>query len=164
MNTAAFTETALCDFVADEAALLDDGRFDEWLALFADDGRYWVPQLGARQVDPLSHQSLAFEDRLLLKLRVERMKNPRAHSLQPPSCCQHVLQRPRVENIDSAGGTAALRTPFIYVETRGERQLTLAGRYRHELARAADGAIRIRLKRVDLLDAEQPLPAIQLFI
>jgi 3-phenylpropionate/cinnamic acid dioxygenase small subunit len=159
-----FTEAALCDFIAAEAALLDDGRFDDWLALFADDARYWVPLLGARQADPLSHNSLAYEDRLLLTLRVERMKNPRAHSLHPPSRCQHVLQRSRVERIDADAGTAALRTPFIYIESRGERQLMLAGRYRHELVRASGGDIRIHLKRVDLLDAEQPLPAIQLFI
>ncbi|MES1264988.1 MAG: aromatic-ring-hydroxylating dioxygenase subunit beta, partial [Variovorax sp.] len=82
---------SLCDFVAAEAALLDDGRFDEWLALFAEEGRYWVPLLGARQADPLSHNSLAYEDRLLLQLRIERLKNPRAHSQHPPSHCQHVL-------------------------------------------------------------------------
>lgn len=158
-----FTEPALCDFVAAEAALLDDGRFDDWLALFAEDGRYWVPLLGARQADPLSHNSIAYEDRLLLQLRIERLKNPRAHSQHPPSHCQHVLQRSRVEQIDPGAGTATLRTPFVYVEARGDRQLMLAGRYRHELVRAADG-LRIRCKRVDLLNAEQPLPAVQLFI
>jgi 3-phenylpropionate/cinnamic acid dioxygenase small subunit len=159
-----FTEPALCDFVAAEAALLDDGRFDDWLALFAEDGRYWVPLLGARQADPHSHNSIAFEDRLLLQLRIERLKNPRAHSQHPPSHCQHVLQRAHVELIDAGAGTATLRTPFIYVEARGEQQLMFAGRYRHELVRAADGLPRIRCKRVDLLNAEQPLPAVQLFI
>ena len=158
-----FTESALCDFVAAEAALLDDGRFDDWLALFAEDGRYWVPLLGARQVDPLSHNSIAFEDRLLLQLRIERLKNPRAHSQHPPSHCQHVLQRSHVEQIDPGAGTATLRTSFIYVEARGDQQLMLAGRYRHEIVRAADG-LRIRCKRVDLLNAERPLPAVQLFI
>jgi 3-phenylpropionate/cinnamic acid dioxygenase small subunit len=159
----AFTESALCDFVAAEAALLDEGRFDDWLALFAEDGHYWVPLLGARQRDPLSHHSIAFEDRLLLQLRIERLKNPRAHSQHPPSHCQHVLQSSRVEQLEPAAGTATLRTPFVYVEARGERQLMLAGRYRHELVRTAHG-LRIRRKRVDLLNAEQPLPAIQLFI
>lgn len=154
---------SLCDFVAAEAALLDDGRFDEWLALFAEEGRYWVPLLGARQADPLSHNSLAYEDRLLLQLRIERLKNPRAHSQHPPSHCQHVLQLSVVERIDEAAGTAVLRTPFIYVEARGDEQLTLAGRYRHELMLTADG-LRIRQKRIDLLNAERALPAVQLFI
>ena len=156
-------ERELADFVAMEAALLDAGRFDEWLALFADDGRYWVPLQGAAQVDPFGHNSLAYEDRLLLTLRVERLKNPRAHSQQPRSRCQHVLQRSSaVEFADGANGYE-LRTPFLYVESRDREQVLLTGSYRHVLV-AVDGAWKIRLKRVDLLDADRPLPAIQLFI
>ena len=152
------------DFVVEEAALLDAGRFDEWLALFEPDGRYWVPLLGARQADPLGHNSLAWEDRLLLQLRVDRLKDPRAHSQHPPSSCQHVLQRPVV--VPGGGGDAAvvsLRTPFVYVEARGDAQLLLAGTCRHELVRRAS-SWGIRLKRIDLLNPTRALPAVQLFI
>ena len=149
------------DFVAHEAALLDAGRFDDWLALFAEDGHYWVPLQGAAQADPLSHNSIAYEDRLLLQLRIERLKNPRAHSQHPRSHCQHVLQRPVIEQDDEAG--LALSTPFIYVESRGEEQLLLAGTCRHLLARHGDSFL-IRQKRIDLLNAGRALPAIQLFI
>lgn len=165
MSIAAALERELADFVAAEAALLDAGRHDEWLALFAEDGRYWVPLQGARQADPFSHHSIAYEDRMLLELRVERLKSPRAHSQHPKSACQHVLQRSVVED-DEAAGTAThrLRTPFIYVETRGDNEeLMLAGTCSHLLSRV-DGAWKIREKRVDLLNPERPLPAIQLFI
>jgi 3-phenylpropionate/cinnamic acid dioxygenase small subunit len=151
------------DFVAAEAALLDAGRFEEWLALFADDGYYWVPLLGARQTDARSHNSIAYEDRLLLELRVERLKDPRAHSQHPPSACQHVLQRPVVERTDEAGATVLLRTPFIYIESRGEDQLLLAGTCRHELVRRSESWA-IRLKRIDLLNPGRALPAVQLFV
>lgn len=151
------------DFVADEAALLDAGRFDDWLALFAEDGHYWVPLQGAAQADPYSHNSLAYEDRLLLQLRIERLKNPRAHSQHPASHCQHVLQRSRIESEDVERGELVLRTPFLYVEARGDQQQMLAGCYRHLLVRTASGWA-IRQKRVDLLNAGQALPAIQLFI
>ena len=164
MTTAsAFDPTTLADFVAHEAALLDAGRFDDWLALYTDDGRYWVPLAGAAQADPYSHQSLAFEDRLLLQLRIDRMKNPRAHSLRPRSRCQHVLQRSRIDAVDVAGGSAALSTPFIYIETRGELELTLTGTCRHQLVHT-DAGWRMREKRVDLLDPDRAYPAIQLFI
>ena len=73
MTDGLFTEDVLSRFVEDEAALLDDGRYDEWLALFASDGHYWVPLLGARQADPHTHNSIAYEDRLLLP-------RPTAHS------------------------------------------------------------------------------------
>ena len=158
-----FSELALCSFVAHEAALLDEGHYDEWLALFANDGRYWVPLLGRYQSDPDTHNSLAFEDPLMLQLRIERLKDPRAHSQHPPSRCQHVLQNSRVERIEPQIGSATLRTPFLYIEARGEQQLMLAGSYHHVLVRTAKG-IRIQQKRVDLLGAERALPAVQLFI
>ena len=48
-------------FLADEAALLDRGAFDEWLQLFAPDGTYWVPAAEG-QADPFDHVSLFFEN------------------------------------------------------------------------------------------------------
>ena len=198
MNTASTDlarATELADFAAAEAALLDAGRYDEWLALFADDGRYWVPLQGALQADPHSHNSLAYEDRLLLALRIERLKNPRAHSQHPRSSCQHVLQRSMVEacaavhaeshagadagakagatapaasadaDENAAAGTGAvrLRTPFLYIEARGDEQVMLSGVCRHRLVQIS-GAWKIREKRIDLLNPERPLPAVQLFI
>ncbi|MES2250828.1 MAG: aromatic-ring-hydroxylating dioxygenase subunit beta [Pseudomonadota bacterium] len=149
------------DFIAHEAALLDARRFDDWLALFDDDGHYWVPLLGAAQADPFSHNSLAYEDRLLLQLRVERLKNPRAHSQHPASHSQHVLQPSRIE--EEGADDVRLRTPFLYIEARGDDQLLLSGTARHHLIRTSTGWS-IREKRIDLLNAARPLPAIQLFI
>jgi 3-phenylpropionate/cinnamic acid dioxygenase small subunit len=150
------------EFIAHEAALLDAQRFHEWLALFAEDGRYWVPLAGAAQAEGAPHNALADEDRLLLSLRVRRLADPKAHSQHPRSRCQHVLQAPQLVAADAAAGTCELRTPFLYIEARGARQLLLAGSATHRLVRAGD-AWRIRMKRVDLLDAGQPLPSIQLF-
>jgi 3-phenylpropionate/cinnamic acid dioxygenase small subunit len=152
----------LFDFIAHEARLLDAGRFDEWLALFAENGRYWVPLQGSAQIEGAAHNSLADEDRLLLSLRVERLKNPRAHSQHPPSRCQHILQQPVLTHADEDAGRYETHTPFVYVETRGERQLMLAGAARHRLVRRT-GSVLIELKRVDLLNAGDALPAIQLF-
>ncbi|MNU46219.1 2-halobenzoate 1,2-dioxygenase small subunit [compost metagenome] len=149
------------DFIAHEAALLDARRFDDWLALFADDGHYWVPLLGAAQADPFSHNSLAYEDRLLLQLRVERLKNPRAHSQHPASHSQHVLQPSRIE--EQGADDVRLRTPFLYIEARGDDQILLSGTARHHLIRTPTGWS-IREKRIDLLNATRALPAIQLFI
>src|SRR5204863_1344575 len=115
-------------------------------ALFAEEGHYWVPLQGARQADPHSHNSIAYEDRLLLSLRVERLKDPRAHSQHPPSRGQHVLQQPFVERRDDEAGRYELSTPFIYVEGRAEQQLVLSGVYRHTLQQVG-GALRILLKR-----------------
>jgi 3-phenylpropionate/cinnamic acid dioxygenase small subunit len=152
----------LIDFVYAEARLLDQQRYQEWVALFAEQGHYWVPLQGARQADPHSHNSIAYEDRLLLSLRVERLKDPRAHSQHPPSRSLHVLQQPFVERRHDDTGRYELSTPFVYVEARGEQQQVLTGVYRHTLQQV-EGVLRILLKRVDLLNAEAALPAIQLF-
>jgi 3-phenylpropionate/cinnamic acid dioxygenase small subunit len=150
------------EFIVHEAHLIDAQRFDEWLALFADDGRYWVPLGGAAQAEGAPHNALADEDKLLLTLRVQRLKNPKAHSQHPRSRCQHVLQASQQVAADAQAGTCELRTPFLYIEARGAQQLLLAGSATHRLVRVGD-AWRIRCKRVDLLDAGEPLPAIQLF-
>lgn len=148
------------ELVAHEARLIDEQRFDEWLALFAEECRYWVPLAGAAQAEGDAYNSLADEDRLLLALRVQRLKNPKAHSQHPRSRCQHVLQPSQV--IEEGAQSCELRTPFLYIESRGARSVQLAGTATHRLVRAGD-AWRIRCKRVDLLDAGEPLPAIQLF-
>lgn len=155
--------TTLVDFVYREARLLDEKRFDEWHELFTDDARYWMP-LTRGQPDGETHTSLYYEDKLLLKVRIERLKHPSAFSQQQPSYCQHVLQQPSLESSDSAAaGVFVTRTPFIYVETQLDSQLMLAGTVYHHLIRK-DGALRIRLKKIELLNCDAALPSIQMLI
>lgn len=153
------TDAEVVRFIYREARLLDEKRFDEWYELFTDDGYYWVP-LSPGQTDPLAHNSLAYEDKLLLKLRIERLKLPTAYSQKPQSRCLHVLQAPEVEQTD-AGYFA--RTPFMYTETRGEESQRYAATAWHTLV-LVEGNLRMRLKRVDILNADAALPSIQLFL
>jgi 3-phenylpropionate/cinnamic acid dioxygenase small subunit len=155
-------EEDLVRFVVREARLIDEKRFDEWYELFTDDAYYWVP-LAPGQTDPLAHNSLAYEDKLLLKLRIERMKQPTAYSQKPQSRCLHVLQAPEVEKSDPARGEFVTRTPFLYTETRGDESQRYAAIAWHTLLQS-DAGLRIRLKRVDILNADAALPSIQLFL
>jgi 3-phenylpropionate/cinnamic acid dioxygenase small subunit len=155
------TEEDLVRLVYLEARLIDERRFDEWYALYADDAFYWVP-LVPGQADGENHTSLMYEDKLLLKLRIERFGNPRSYSLHPQVRCLHVLQRPEVEAADAAANRWVLRTNELYVETQGATKQVYAAVVRHTLS-VVDGALRIRLKRIDLLDCDAPLPSIQLF-
>ncbi len=155
------SELELARFVKREARLIDEKRFDDWYELFAEDGHYWVPAAPG-QSDPLLHNSLAYEDRLLLKLRVERLKSDRAFSLRPEIRCLHVLQEPEMEERDDDRGEYLLRTPFIYTETRGDESQRFAATAWHTLVRVEE-RLRIRLKRVDILNCDAALPSIQLF-
>jgi 3-phenylpropionate/cinnamic acid dioxygenase small subunit len=156
------SERDLIAFVYSEARLLDEKRFDEWFQLFTADGYYWVP-LTPEQTDPVGHASIAYEDSLLLKLRIERLKSARAYSQQPPSRCHHLLQAPEVESVDKLRGEWQLRTQFIYTEAQGDTTQSFAGTVFHTLV-APEGVLRMRLKRVVLINCDAALPSIQLFL
>jgi len=149
-------------FVVREARLIDEQRFDEWYELFTDDAYYWVP-VAPGQTDPLSHNSIAYEDKLLLQLRIERLRSPLAYSQKPASRCLHVLQTPEVEKSDADKGEYLTRTAFIYTESKGDDSQRYAATAWHTLV-WKEGRLRIRLKRVDLLNSDAALPSIQLFL
>lgn len=156
------TEKELCDFVYAETRLLDDQRFDEWLDLFTEDGYYWMP-LTHDQPDPRLHTSLFYEDKLLLKVRIERLHGKRTFSQQPQSRCHHLIQQPTVESADDEKGEYVVRSAFHYVETRIDQQALYAGWTHHHLVRQ-DGALRIKLKKVQLVNCDAAFGNIQLFM
>ncbi len=156
------TPQQLIDFVVHESRLLDAKRFDEWSALFTDDAWYWIP-LVPDQEDGINHTSHLYEDKLLRDLRVERLKSPRAFSQQPPSRCHHLLQMPAVEEFDEAGNWFVVRTEFHYTESQGDELQFFVGTFFHHLT-VRDNGLRMTLKRVNLLNCDAALPAVQLFI
>jgi 3-phenylpropionate/cinnamic acid dioxygenase small subunit len=157
------TRQDLIDFVVQEARLLDAKRFEEWNALFTDDAYYWVP-LVPNQADGINHTSHLYEDKLLRELRIERLKSPRAFSQQPPTRSLHLLQTPTVEPADPARpGEHLVRTVFQYTESQGDEMNSFVGVCWHRLV-VEGGVLRIRQKRVDLINSDAALPAVQLFI
>lgn len=162
MSTPHPTDRELTDFVYAEARLLDELRFEDWLALFAEDGVYWMP-LAPGQTDARLHASLMHEDKLLLQVRVERLRGARTYSQQPASRCHHLLQAPTVESRDEAAGVYLTRCAFHYVETRRDEQQMYAGWATHTLV-ATPAGLRIRLKRVDLVNCDATFGNMQLFM
>jgi 3-phenylpropionate/cinnamic acid dioxygenase small subunit len=152
----------LIDFVVREARLLDEKRYAEWNALFTDDAMYWVP-LVPEQEDGVNHTSHLYEDKLLRELRIERLKSARAFSQQPPTRAHHLLQTPTVEVFDAAGNAFVVRSEFHYTEAQGDELQFFVGTCLHHLT-LQDGALRMSLKRVNLLNCDAALPAVQLFI
>jgi 3-phenylpropionate/cinnamic acid dioxygenase small subunit len=143
-------------FLFHEAALLDQGRLDEWLALFTDDATYWVP-LEASQTDPLHTASIVYDDRRLLEVRVRQTKHPRAHARVPAPRTVHQVANVRVGADD--GREATVASSLVLVEYRQERQRVWGALVEHRLRRTADG-LRIAAKRVDLVNSESELEGI----
>ena len=159
---ATVTRQDLIDFVVNESRLLDAKRYEEWNALFTDDAFYWVP-LVPDQEDGINHTSHLYEDKLLRDLRIERLKSPRAFSQQPASRCHHLLQTPTVEEFDADAHRFVVRTEFHYTESQGDELQFYVGTFFHHLT-VESGALRMTLKRVNLLNCDAALPAVQLFI
>lgn len=150
------------DFIYREARMLDEGRFEDWLELFTRDAHYWMPAEW-QQTDPLLQPSLMYEDWFLLKVRVQRLTGARTFSQKPRSRSCHVLQMPQIDELTEDGQRCCSWTPFHYTEIRGDDSTSFSGWLKHDL-QLIDDDIRIRQKRVELLNFDAPLPAIQLFI
>lgn len=165
---AAAAHASLISFVYHEAMLLDTRQYEAWLSLFTQDGLYWMPLSpdddGVTDSRPPDESpALLYEDLLLLRLRVQRYANPRAHSLHPAVRGLRVLQAPAIIDADESAGRFHTRTPFMYVETQGDMQRVLAATAYHTLIREA-GQWWIQRKKVVLLNADASLPAIQLLL
>ena len=152
------TPQQIVDFVYDEAFALDNMQWDDWLAMFHKDGRYWMP-LEWQQDDPILKPSLMYEDWLLLTIRVERLNGDRTFSQKPKSRCHHVLQRPFVDEMSEDRFVTV--TQMHYVETRLDEQQLLALTVRNDLA-LVEGKLRIAGKRVDVLNCDAAFRNIQL--
>jgi 3-phenylpropionate/cinnamic acid dioxygenase small subunit len=150
---AAAFDTAECEqFLIHEARLLDEARFDEWLALFTADAWYWVPAEPS-QASPRDTISLIYDDRRLLETRVRRLASPRIYSQEPRSRTSRIIANVTIEE---AEGTACIvRSKFQLLEYRRETQRSFGGTCFHRLVRGGNG-IQIAWKRVDLVNCDAP--------
>jgi benzoate/toluate 1,2-dioxygenase beta subunit len=142
-------------FLVAEARLLDAGQFEEWLALFVEDGFYWIPAAPG-QSDPLNHLSIFYEDKSVLAMRVRRLGHPRVYSAQPATRTAHLIGNVTAARGGESGIDCEVRSTMMVAEYRSgqtaDRRLW-AGQQTHKLRRTAEGW-RIVLKRVDLIDCD----------
>jgi benzoate/toluate 1,2-dioxygenase beta subunit len=140
-------------FVYAEAELLDDGKFDDWLDLFADDGIYWIPAV-PNQDDPLNTISIFYEDKDIMAIRIRRMTHPANIAQSPFPRTSHVVGQVRVAGTDN--GLLEVSSRVQVVEYReGDGQRVFAGKCHHTLRREGDD-LKIVLKRFDLVDCDAP--------
>ena len=147
---------ALSQFLYDEAALLDGRDWDRWERLFLPEGMYWIPAARG-QIDSLNHVSLVNDNALLREVRLGRLKNGDATSLRGKPNSSHLVSNISVTAADDLRGQYTLRSCFVVAQFANWGTSTFHGSYTHELLRDADGALRISLKRVDLVNVDGPL-------
>jgi 3-phenylpropionate/cinnamic acid dioxygenase small subunit len=140
-------------FYANEAALLDERRLDEWLVLWHLEGRYWAPTRRSCEGRPdaaAPGELGVFEDNLAtLGLRVAAMQAKSAWAETPPSRTRRLLTNIRV--LEDDGDTVTVAANFLLYRSRLEDVEHLFVGSRTDRLVRTGGSWRIR-ERMVLLD------------
>jgi p-cumate 2,3-dioxygenase beta subunit len=143
----AVTRAEVEDFLFAEAALLDRQRYDDWLALFAEGGRYEVPTTDAGNTPASQGGYFVCDDWDLLRARVKRLRSRKAHAENPPSLVHRMIANVRL--LERDGDELAVAANFIVHRARDGRTNAFHGRYAHRL-QVTEGGLRFRLRRAEL--------------
>ena len=137
-----------------EARLLDELRFDEWLALYAPECVYWVPASPAGG-DPRREVAISFDDRRRMEDRIYRLRTGYAWSQAPKSRTVRMISN--VEVFAARSDEARMvRSNLLISEFRPEGIRFFSGWCGHRFVRH-DGRWLIAVRQVNLIDCDQAL-------
>lgn len=146
------------DFLYFEAELLDDRKLREWLDLFAEDVRYWMPirhnpaERPTEIATELAKPGEGFyfdDDKKSLTIRVERVYRKNAWAEMPPSRTRHLISNVRVKKDD--GREIEVHSNFLVYRTRMETDQDIFVGQRQDILRRAADSFKIA-RRTILLD------------
>jgi 3-phenylpropionate/cinnamic acid dioxygenase small subunit len=149
-------------FVVREARLLDARDWPAWNALFDAEGIYWMPA-SPGQTDAALNVSLIHEGALLREVRIRRYADANAFSLQPAPRGWRMVGNVLIDAYDPVRRLTVASGRVHAVEyRRGETTAFHAFVTWHLVGGEED--LRIRLKRVDLIDCDAAHGDINLYI
>jgi 3-phenylpropionate/cinnamic acid dioxygenase small subunit len=137
-----------------EARLLDQLRYDDWLALYAPECVYWVPST-PNAGDPRREIAIMFDDRRRLEDRVYRLRTGFAWSQAPASRTARLVTNVEVFSTASEA-VRMLRSNFLISEFWGDETRMLAGWAGHRVVRN-EGDWLIQAKQVNLIECDQSI-------
>lgn len=141
-------------FLFHEARLMDEHRYDEWLALWAiDDATYWIPA-NADDIDPMRNVSIIYDRRGQLRNRIKRLKETLWLKERAPRL-KRIIGNLVIEAEN--GDEVTVSTNFILAELHRGTQTIWAGTTTHVLL-PYGAEFRLKSKKVILLNNNEPLP------
>lgn len=149
----------------EEAALLDDGRYVDWLDLLDDDLEYWMPtrtnrlrRQQALSVAARGEAAFYDETKESLAWRIRRFDSGMAWSEDPPSRTRHLITNVQVRHADpeqhpgfTTHDLVAVSAFLLYRNRLEREQGVYAGRRTDILRRQPDGSLRVARRQI-LLD------------
>ncbi len=137
-----------------EARLLDQLRFDEWLAMYAPECIYWVPGT-PHGGDPRREIAISFDDRRRMEDRIYRLRTGYAWSQAPKSRTVRMISNTEVFAA-AQDAIRMVRSNFLISEFRVDGTRFLSGWCGHRFVLGAQGW-QIRVRQVNLIDCDQNL-------
>jgi 3-phenylpropionate/cinnamic acid dioxygenase small subunit len=150
------------EFLYTEAELLDARRFDEWLALFTEDARYWMPMRRNVPHDELEREftregadvNWFDEGKDTLGRRVAQIQTGIHWAEEPPSRICHMVSNVQIVRATPNGSTTpsevVVRCRFLVYRNRVETETDILVGKREDVLRRVDGAWRIARRMVVL--------------
>ncbi|MHA7664809.1 aromatic-ring-hydroxylating dioxygenase subunit beta [Mycolicibacterium sp. HS_4_1] len=162
---AGFDRFAVEQFLYREARHADESDYDAWEALWTADALYWVPA-DAGEVDPNRQMSIIYDNRSRISTRLKQVRTGRRYAQAPPSQLRRLIS-----NIEFLGGRTnsegsvdlEVGANFVLVEARPRGNHIWGGRTTYRL-RNIDGELRLAYKKVQLVDADKPIPTLSFLI
>jgi 3-phenylpropionate/cinnamic acid dioxygenase small subunit len=149
------------DFLSREADLLDERRYEEWLALFTEDARYWMPM---RRNVPRDEPGREFtregadiswfdEGKDTLARRVRQILTGVHWAEEPPSRTCHLVTNVQVLTAgpaDPAPAELTVRSRFLVYRNRVETETDILVGKREDVLRRVNGGWRIARRMITL--------------
>jgi benzoate/toluate 1,2-dioxygenase beta subunit len=137
-----------------EARLLDQLRYENWLALYTAECIYWVPST-PNAGDPRREIAVMFDDRRRLEDRIYRLRTGFAWSQAPASRTVRLITN--VEVFATArDDVRMLRSTFLISEFWGDETRVLTGWAGYRVV-CEGSAWKIQVKQVNLLECDQSI-------
>lgn len=141
-------------FLYAEAAMLDDRRYEEWLALMTEDVSYLMPlRIDRLRRDEkrfkVADEICIFDDDLgRLKTRVKRIRSGTAWSEDPRSRARHLVSNVQIAPGEAADEIEVTAAFLVYVSRMDEQANIFSGRRQDTLRRNPAGGWQIAARLV----------------
>jgi 3-phenylpropionate/cinnamic acid dioxygenase small subunit len=137
-----------------EARLLDQLKYDDWLAMYAVECLYWAPST-PNAGDPRREIAVMFDDRRRLEDRIYRLRTGFAWSQAPQSRTVRLITNVEVF-ATTRDDTNMLRSNFLISEFWDKETRILTGWAGHRVVRGGAGW-KIAAKQVNLIECDQAI-------
>ena len=106
-------------FLFREARCADDHRYEEWEALWSDDGIYWIPANGD-DLDPERQMSIIYDNRSRIRLRVRQLMTGKRHTQEPQSRLRRIVGNIEIIKVEGCDLHVACNTMIFESALRGD--------------------------------------------